>query len=391
MIYYGASLLLMATMKTNDAEVMIPGFSVILFVSPRHRWKALAVSLVSFACFLLLLSLNRFSFFGLLDAYLRISPRGASLIPFLINLDDDEQRITMLEITCLVLPAVVALSQARRGPRSIAAWIPAIAMVGAVVWFISDTSLKKLAAAAIILPVLLALVPGRQALCSPGPWIGVVGLLGGLYGCLTNSEVKLIDLPPVLVAATLLVAELRSPSGAKDPIFQMPTRWNRYFCLVCVVLGCLGLAQGYSRDRIRAAGVGRFFQFDDTQYTIRSGFFKGVHCGSVFYNVLNEVGDLMRHEPSAKVFFGGATEWAYAAFDKPSPTGQPVVWDRLTMFDKSKEEFYFEHVLQDRYQVMVFFRGDLNDFNIGDEKDRLLAQYEEERPYKYLSLLRLKR
>jgi hypothetical protein len=392
MISYGASLLLMATMKANDAGVMIPGFSAILFASSRHRWKALGVSLVSFAFFLLLLSLNRFSFVGLLDAYWYISPRGASLVPFLLNLDDDEKRLALLEITCLVLPAVAAISQSHRGPRSFCAWIPVVAMVGAVAWFMTDTSLIWLAAAAITLPVVLALAPGRQVLRSPGPWIGVVALMGAIYGCLTDSEQKLIDLPPVFVAATLLVAELRSPSGdSKGTVFEMPIRWNRYFCLVCVVLGTLGLAEGYSRVRVRAIGPGRFFQFDDSKYTIRSGFFKGVHCGYVFYNVLNDCGELLRREPSATVFFGGSMEWAYAAFGKPSPTGEPVVWDRLTMFDKSRDELYFNHLLQSRYQVMIFFHGDLNDFVIGNEMARLLSQYKTDRSYRYLTVLRLDR
>ena len=84
-------------------------------------------------------------------------------------------------------------------------------------------------------------------------------------------------------------------------------------------------------------------------------------------------------------------EWAYAAFDKPSPTGEPVVWDRLTLFDKSKEEFYFAHLLQSRYQVMIFFHNDLSNFVIGNERERLLSQYEIDRSYRYLTLLRLKR
>jgi hypothetical protein len=390
MISYGASLLLMATMKANDAAIMIPGFSAILFISPRHRWKALGISLISFAGFLLLLSFNRFSFFGLLNSYWYISPRGASLVPFLIDFTPDERRRAMLEIASFVLPAVVVLSKGRRESRSIGAWIPGTVMISAlIVWFMTGATLKPLAAAAITIPVLLALGPGRNALNSPGIWIGIVALLGGIYGCLTNSEPKLIDLPPVLVATLLLFGELRSVSRTEGSVFQMPVRWNRYFCFVCVVLGCLGLAEGYSRARIRSIGVGRFFQYDDSKHIIQSGFFKGVHCGDTFYNVLTDIGQLARREPSATLWFGLRMQWAYAAFDKSAPTGEPVVWDPLTMFDRSKEEFYFDQMLQSRRQVLVLFK---NDFSFSEEeKARLLDQYEIDQSYRFLTLLRLKR
>lgn len=389
MISYGASLLLMATMKANDAAIMIPGFSVILFGSSHHRWKTLGVSLVSFAIFWVLLSLNHFNFFSLLNAYWSVSPRGVSLVPFLANLTPDEQRVAILIVTSVTLPAVAALSQVQCGLRSIIGWIPILAMILGVLLFVANTDRKWLGAAAITLPVALSLVVGSRTLRSPGVWIGVVALFGGLYGFLTNAEQKLIDLPPVLVAALLMVAELRATRSAKEAIFQMPSRWNRYFCLVCVVLGFLGLAQGYERVRVRTIGSGRFFQFNDFKYTIQNGFFKGVHCGDVFYNVLKDVKELLRCERSATIYFGGGMGWAYAAFDLPSPTGEPIIWDRLTMFDPSKEEFYFDHLLHQRHQIMVFFHQDLDSFPDG-EKDRLLSQYKIDQSYRYLTLLRLK-
>jgi hypothetical protein len=82
-------------------------------------------------------------------------------------------------------------------------------------------------------------------------------------------------------------------------------------------------------------------------------------------------------------------QWAYAAFDKSAPTGEPVVWDPLTMFDRSKEEVYFDQMLQSRRQVLVLFK---NDFSFSEEeKARLLDQYEIDQSYRFLTLLRLKR
>jgi hypothetical protein len=384
MVSYGASLFLMATMKANDTAVMIPGFSLVLFAVTKVRWKAVGVSLVSFVCFLLFLELNHFSFFGLLNAYLYISPHGASLFPFLVDYTPDEKRLALVIITGFVLPAVVVIAQGRGGGRSIGARVSGLVMVGALIaWFMSGAALKPLAAAAITVPVLLALVFGRGLLNSPGIWIGAIGLLGGVYGCLTNSEMILVDIPPVMIGAILLITEARGVGT----VFQMPVRWSRYFCFLCAVLGCLALAQGYSRARIRAVGPGKFFEYDDSEHTIASGFFKGEHCGDNLYNVLNDIGEVVRREPSASIWFGVRMQWAYAAFDKPSPAGQPVVWDPLTMFERGKEEEYFKELLQRRYQLMILLKSDF-DFP-PNQKERLMEQYETDLSYRHLILLRL--
>jgi len=386
-VSYGAALLLMATMKANEAGVMIPGFSAVLFISPRHRWRALAVSLAAFGGFLLLLALNGFSFFGLIDAYRYISPRGVSLVPFLIDLSPNESRLAMLAVSSFALPAIIALSRAGQG-RRIWGWIPGAVMVVLLAWFAWDTRLKAVGAACLLLPPLLALAPGRQALRAPGVWIGIVALLGGIYGFLTNSELKLVDLPPVFIAAMLLTAEMRAAPPAETLVYRMPFAWHRYFCVVCVVLGCVGLEQGYSRARIRSIGQGRFFQFDDTRHTIDSGFFKGLHCGDYSYEVLKDIGELLRRDPSATVWFGNRMEWAYAAFGKPSPTGEPVIWDPLTMFEGSKRAVYFAHLMRSRPQMIVLFKSEFGDFTLS-EREQLLSGYRIDASYRYLTVLRI--
>src|SRR6202012_810346 len=114
---------------------------------------------------------------------------------------------------------------------------------------------------------------------------------------------KLIDIPPLLVAALILA----------DPISNA---WRRYFSFACAILICLGLAQGWTRARVRAIVPGRFFEYDDTNHIIATGFFQGLHCGDNFYNVLNDIDDLLRREPNSKVFFGLRLQCAYAAFHR---------------------------------------------------------------------------
>jgi len=135
MVSYGAALLLIATMKANVPGITIPGFSLILFLSPKHRWKTLWLSLGAFALFLVLLSLNHFSFAGMLDAYRSIAPRGASLVPFLIDLSPVERRLALVMLVSILLPAVLALSQGNRTLRSPASWIPTVALLGGLLVF----------------------------------------------------------------------------------------------------------------------------------------------------------------------------------------------------------------------------------------------------------------
>jgi hypothetical protein len=387
---YGAALLFMATTKPNVAGILILGFSVVFFISPRHRWQTVWVSLGAFALFLAVLSMNHLSFFGMLAAYRDISPRGASLIPFLLDLTPVEKRVAMTALTSMVLPVVLALCLGREGRRSTGWWIPAIGMLAGLLFYFNNTQLKLLALATLFLPFFAALWLGRGSLRA-GVWIAIIGLFGGLYGCLTNTELILVHLPPVLIGSLLFVAQMRSPAfPGEGPVFQMPLWWNRYFALLCVVLGVCGLTQGFVRDRIKSIGPVQFFEWDDSRHTLNSGFFKGVHCGDVFDEVLKEVAEVLRREPSSTIWFGPRMQWAYAAFGKPSPLHQPVIWDQLTMFQTTKEEDYFKTFLDARAQVLIFFKNDTAHYS-PEEVGRIVERYDVDQSFPLLTILRLKK
>jgi hypothetical protein len=169
----------------------------------------------------------------------------------------------------------------------------------------------------------------------------------------------------------------------------MPVGWNRYFAFLCVVLGAGGLAQGIARDRIESTGPQQFFEYDDSRHTLADGFFKGLHCGDIFDEVLKEEAEVLRRDPSATVWFGPRMQWGYAAFGKPSPLQEPVIWDQLTMFDQSKEELYFNHFLQRKPQVLILFKNDLTKYT-QDEVQRILRQYSIDQSFPVLTVLRLK-
>jgi hypothetical protein len=155
------------------------------------------------------------------------------------------------------------------------------------------------------------------------------------------------------------------------------------------VLGAGGLAQGFARDRVYSAGPMQFFEYDGSKHTLSDGFFKGVRCGDIFVEVLNEVGEVLRREPSSPVWFGPRMQWGYAAFAKPSPLHEPVIWEPLTMFDKTREKFYFDQFLQSRRPLIILFKNDLAHYS-QDEVQRIVQQYSVDQSFPLLTVLRLK-
>ncbi len=388
---YAAALLLMATMKPNVAGILIPGISVILFISPRHRWKVVGVSLGAFAFFLVLLLMNHLSFTGMLAGYLSVARRGASLKQFLQFISPMSKDAALTEAASLVLPVVLVLGQGRKTLRSPGPWIPAIVLLGGLYVFITHNEQNLVGLASIVLSVVMALCLGRKTLCSLGPWIPMTALLGGLYGFFTNGEQKLVDLTSVLLAAILLVAQLRRPVIPREgPVFQMPVWWNRYLTLLCVVFGAAGLALGFVRDRVRTTGPMQFFEYNDSKHTLTDGFFKGLHCGDIFDEILKEEAEVLRREPSSTVWFGPRMQWGYAAFGRQSPLHEPVIWDPGVMLAVSDRDFYFNNFLQSRRQLLILFKNDLSAY-AQNETQRILQQYDVDQSFPLLTLLRLKK
>lgn len=384
---YGASLLLLATMKPNVAGVSILGISAVMFFSTPHRWKMVAISAVAFVMFLGFLAVNHVSFAGMITSYLSVTHRGASLVPFLHDLNPFEGCMALLELLSLLLPAVMIISRGREGLRSPMWWLPPLAMAVGYILFFFNRESKPLGEATIFLPILLALIIGYRSLRSLSAWIAVVALLSAVYGFVTNSEQKLVDMPPVLIAALLLAAEMRFGTASEPgPILQISRAWQRYFCLVCVVLSAVGFAQAIARDRVRS--IGPMFEYDNS-HTITEGFFKGVRCGRILDEVLKDVDDVIRKNPSASVWFGPRMQWGYAAYNKPSPTKESVQWD-LAMFDASKEEFYFNNFLNNRSQILICFKNDLSGYS-QEKIQKILQYYDVDQSYPALTVLRLKR
>jgi len=343
MVSYGVALLAVATMKPNVAGLIWPLVSIILFFSPRHRWNSLLISAGALAAFLIFLWINHLSFTGMLKGYLSVAQRGASLKQFLLDLSPVARRAALA------------------------------------------------AAAIVVVPLAAVIYQGRRVLFSRRPLVPLVALAGGLYGFITNGEQKLIDMPLVLFGAILLVAELRCDSIPESGlVFSLPLWWNRYLSWVCVVLAAGGIAQGMGRDRIKAIGMPLFFEYDDSKHVLDSGFFQGLHCGDVFFEVNRELFEVLRRESSSTLWFGPRIQWAYAAYGKPSPRQQPIWWHPGVAFAAADEETYFNRLVESRTEVLIFLKNDVA-YYTQDKVQRLTQAYTVDQSFPMLTILRLRK
>jgi hypothetical protein len=385
---YGLSLAVLATMKPNIAGTLIPGISAIMFFSSKHRWKVLAVSVVAFGLFFLFLAVNHASLSAMIMSYVGVSHRASALASFFHYFSPLEIYMSMLALVVVLLPAAFIVSQGRQATCPSLAWLPALAMIAGIFIVAPNKESKVVVETVVLVPVLVALVIGWKSLGSLSVWIPIVALLSSLYGFITNSEQKLVDLPPVLIAVLLLASEMRSAAvttGNQNAILQVPAGWVRYFAVICLVLGGVGLAQGVGRDRVQ--GIGPFYERDNS-HTIADGFFKGVRCGRLFDEVLRETTYVIQQYPNASVWFGPRMQWGYPAYDKPSPANEPIQWDQ-SMFDPAKEEMYFNTFLQSRRQLLICFKNDVSNYS-REEVQQILQNYDVDQSLPVLTVFRLK-
>jgi hypothetical protein len=268
------------------------------------------------------------------------------------------------------------------------------------------------ATAIVILPLAAIFCRDRKLLLSRRPFIPLIMLVAGGYGYISNSDYYM-DLTFVLFAEIFLVAELHSSnaSSVNGPIVSMPPGLNRYLAWVCVVLTASGIAQGACREHVKTAGYPLFFEYDGDKYVEdegyydgwgyhplpqqpgaeHQGFFKGVHCGRIFHELLQEEETVLRQAPpSSAIWFGPRLQWGYAAFNKPSPRNQPVWWEPGLSFPAVEEGVYFDRFLASRFNVLILFKNDLSHYS-EDEKQRIMAQYDVDQSMQVLTILRLKK
>jgi hypothetical protein len=337
---YSLALLLFVLMKPNIVGIIVPLVSIVFAFSRRHRTKMLSLSAIAFVAFVLFLKLNEVTLPNLLNGYLAVARRGTSLDQFLQDLPPVEKRLSIVAFVLTLLPFLVSV---------------------------------------------VAAFPRLFARC---PWFGLAGVLGGSYGFLTNGELKLVDLPPVLVGSFLVAAELRrNPGHRSGALLELSPGWRRYAAALCIILVFSGFAQGLTRHRVKAIGPGAFFQYNLTRHPFPDGFFKGLYSGEVFWEVNQQIGDLLRRESNASVAFGPRLQWSYVVFNKTSPPNQPIWWHPGVSFVSTDEPRYVARFLDARYDLLVLNKNDAT--YLPDYFLKSLAQrYTVDQSYSRLTVLR---
>jgi hypothetical protein len=142
---------------------------------------------------------------------------------------------------------------------------------------------------------------------------------------------------------------------------------KRYLTFLAIVFAIGGLAQALCRHIIKAGGEKMFYEYDGNQFVIGNKFFQGVHCGKIFKTVLEEESKVIdtlgvnvlndaAETGNPMIWFGPRLGWSYAAWGIKSPKG-PLFWEPGTAFAAKDRERLFAKFMDQRYNVLVLFKG----------------------------------
>ncbi|PWU11919.1 MAG: hypothetical protein C5B50_22405 [Verrucomicrobia bacterium] len=313
---YVAALVLLALMKPNMAGVLIALVTIGFFCSRSRRLPAILLSGGGFVVFLLILWFNGIKFFDLLQSYFSVASHAAT-------------------------PTLNAFGlYGAMGLPDLAFYL----------------FLYLLIIIGILLLVIGAAEQGRPSFFARGYWIGICGIAAVVNPFLVNGENKLVDLVPAAIGAVLLTPQVQIGVGSAQP-FSLVGSMRRLVSGVLLVLVFTGTGLAMARDRVRMIGYGAFFEYE-TRPAVPDGFFKGLHAGAALRETLDQMRCLLAKTGDATVFFGPRLEWAYAAFQKPSPLNQPICWDPGLMFAEAQSGPYCESLRQKRYDIVILSRNE---------------------------------
>jgi hypothetical protein len=213
-----------------------------------------------------------------------------------------------------------------------------------------------------------AVLPGLvHAVWPKAPFHGLLSLriLGGgavlasLFGFYGNGEAKLVDISVGLLATAILMGTRRGNSNS----LRISSKWVAYLILVCSVFTISSLGQAETRYRVRAIGMGTFFEFQLDPSPVRNDYFKGMTAGYNLHAVVDALTALCSTQNVQNIYFGSRLQWAYAAYHIPSPKGMPIWWHPTTAFDPKDEDLLTDRWIDDRFDPIAMM-----DFSFMNEK-----------------------
>jgi hypothetical protein len=307
---YVLSLSTLSLMKPNMAGLMIAGGVALLFVATDRRQRLALLTLAAAVAAIAVLLIHRVSIPAMVQSYMTAAKtRGGIAARFgWRQLPRSGQHAALLWVALLSVPLVSLVPKFLK-------------QMGNRDW--------KGMALSLFFPLTLAVV---------------------LYGLITNGEYRDVECTVLLAAGGVLSFGLR---------------WNGrllrafYVAMICLSI-LIDLRYGAQRTRVQGIGPHLFFEAQDNQQPIDSGFFKGMRVSSRMIGVEREIDQTIRtsHGP---IFFGPRLEFNYVAFRLPSPAHLPVYWQPGTSFGYSQEAQLIRTWQEQRFETLIFLKEDKRD------------------------------
>jgi hypothetical protein len=305
-VSYVLSLALLSLMKPNMAGVTIVGGVVLLFLVTERKMRLVLLTLAATTAAVLLLLANHVSIPAMLASYLSVAKEHGSVSAgFGYRLMNPfEQHSALLWIAVLSVP-------------------------------------------------LLGLAPRIFRLAVERNWRGIVyclffplTLMIALYGLATNSEYRDADCTMLLAAGAVLTFGLR---------------WNglllRRFTIAIVFAAIAGdLYYGAARVRVYGIGPHGFFEWQDNQQRIESGYLKNMRVSSTMIEVEREI-KLATDSYPGPYFFGTRLDFNYAVLGLPSPERFPAWWQPGTAFAVTDQPRLVKVWQEHRFQTLIFLKA----------------------------------
>ena len=283
---YFLSLTLLLLMKPNMAGVTIVGGVVLLFVVTERKVRLVLLTLAATAASVGVLLLNHVSIPAMLASYLAVAKEHGS-----VSAGFGYQQMIPFE------------------------------QYSAIFWI------------AVLSVPLLGLAPRICRLAGERNWRRIVyclffsmALLVALYGLATNGEYRDVECTMLLTAGAVVTFGLQ---------WNGPLLRRVYIAIVFASIAG-DLYYGADRPRVFRIGPHMFFEWQENQHRIESGFLKNMRVSSTMIEVEREL-KLATTENPGPYFFGPRLDFNYAALGLPSPAHSPAWWEPGTAFAVSDQ------------------------------------------------------
>lgn len=303
---YFLSLTLLSLMKPNIAGVTIVGGVILLFLVTERKMRLVLLTLAATAMAVAVLLVNHVSIPAMLASYLSVAKRrggigsgfGYRLMPLF------ERHSALFWIAVLSVP-------------------------------------------------LLGLMPrmGRHIL--QRDWEGIAlslffpfALIVALYGLATNSGFRDVECVVLLAAGAVLTFGLR---------WNGPLLRRVY---IAIVLASIAGDLYYGATRVRVYGIGPhvFFEWQDNQHLVASGYLKNMRVSSTMIEIEREIKLAIDANPGP-YFFGPRLDFNYAVLGLPSPENSPAWWEPGTAFAVSDQTRLIQVWQEHRFQTLIFLKA----------------------------------